>query len=204
MRLLVALSPFLVFLLLDRVIGVETGLFAAAATSAAMLVAETVFRRRRPKILELGTLALFGGLAVYIAFSGARWSVASVRLAVDTGLLTIVLASMVIGQPFTLQYATDPTAGGSPRPQAFVRANYVATAIWAAAFAVMVAVDCAWVVVPGFSPTVVLVVSLAAVFGAVRFPRWFLQDKESGAARLATRSQGSIPEVREGSRDAST
>lgn len=42
-------------------------------------------------------------------FCGAWWPIAGVRLRVDLGLLPIVLLSMAIGRPFTLQYAREMT-----------------------------------------------------------------------------------------------
>ena len=173
MRLLMALSPFLIFIALDRLISVDAGLFAAAGTSAALLLIDSLLRRRRAKILELGTLILFSTVAAYVALSGTRWSVASVRLVVDIGLLLIVIGSMLIGQPFTIQYAREQLPDHLRHDPNFIGVNYIITAAWAAAFAVMVAVDTAWVLVPGFSPTIVLIVSCAAIFCAFRFPYWY-------------------------------
>ena len=182
--MLVALSPFLAFIALDRGIGVDTGLFGAAAVATVLLFVDLVVRRRRAKILELGTLGLFGGLALYVTLSSAHWSVASVRLAVDAGLLSIVLGSMMLGQPFTIQYAREELGDSAQRQPGFIRFNYFATAVWAVAFGIMVAVDCAWVMLPGFSPTVVLVVSVAAVLAALRFPRWYVRRTVQGSTRL--------------------
>ncbi len=173
MRLLLALSPFLIFIALDRLVSVEAGLFAAVGTSAVLLLIDSFLRRKRAKILEVGTLVLFSVLAAYVSLSGVQWSIASIRLAVDSGLLLIVVGSMLIGQPFTIQYARESLPPQMWRDPDVIGANYVLTIAWAVAFAVMVAVDVAWVLVPGFSPTVVLVVSCVALFGALRFPRWY-------------------------------
>ena len=61
-------------------------------------------------VLEIGTAILFGSLAPYALLGRPAWSVIGVRLAVDAGLLLIVLASMVLGRPFTLQYAREQVA----------------------------------------------------------------------------------------------
>ncbi|MEI9864304.1 MAG: hypothetical protein WDN00_07060 [Limisphaerales bacterium] len=53
----------------------------------------------------------------------------------------IVLISMAIRCPFTLQYAREGTPETLWREPEFIRVNYVITAVWAAAFAVMVAAD---------------------------------------------------------------
>jgi hypothetical protein len=59
------------------------------------------------KVLEVGSLALFGALLLYTLIAAPDWTVATVRLAVDGGLLAIVLVSLAIGMPFTLQYARE-------------------------------------------------------------------------------------------------
>ena len=182
MRLLTALSPFLIFIALDRLVSVDAGLFAAAGASAILLLIDSLLRRRRAKILELGTLVLFSVLAAYVALSGTHWSVATVRLAVDIGLLLIVVGSMLAGQPFTIQYAREQLPPHLWRDPDFLGVNYIITAAWAVAFAVMVGIDVAWVLVPGFSPTIVLIVSCAAVYCAFRFPRWY--RRRSKATRL--------------------
>ena len=50
-------------------------------------------------------LIVFALLAAYTWVTAAAWTVATVRLAVDGGLLAIVLVSLAIDRPFTLQYA---------------------------------------------------------------------------------------------------
>lgn len=107
MGILLAFAPFLVFAFIDRIIGPTEGLIAGALASAALLVRDVLTPDRTPKILEIGTVLLFGGLALYAVLGGPTWSVIAVRLCVDAGLLLIVLATLVLGRPFTLQYARE-------------------------------------------------------------------------------------------------
>src|SRR6185437_14343639 len=100
-----------------------------------------VSRDRKVKVLEAGTMILFGGLAAYAFLANVVWSIPAVRLRVDAGLLLIVLISMMIRQPFTLQHAREQVARELWGEPAFLRTNYVITGVWAAAFVVMVAVD---------------------------------------------------------------
>ena len=107
MGILLAFAPFLAFALVDRFIGPIEALLAGVVVSA-LLVARDWFRTHRaPKLLEIGTLVLFGGLFLHLSWRGAAWSVIAVRLCVDAGLLAIVLVSLAIRRPFTLQYARD-------------------------------------------------------------------------------------------------
>ena len=109
MNMLLAFAPFIVFALFDRLLGVVPALSAAALVSALFLVRDWLAPGRTVKVLEIGTLLLFGGLALYAVATHTTWSLLGVRLRVDAGLLIVVLASMAIRQPFTLQYAKEQT-----------------------------------------------------------------------------------------------
>ncbi len=186
MRVVVALAPFLLFLAIQRLVGIETGLLAAAVAACLLLVVDLVLLKKSLKILEIGTAVLFASLATYVNVSDAHWSVARVRLAVDTGLFLIIVISLLIRQPFTLQYARESVPQERwDRPE-FIKLNYVVTAVWACAFAVTVAVDAAWATIPRFPPLIVIVVSVLAAMGAVRFPSWYSarqQAKTSGPSQ---------------------
>jgi hypothetical protein len=58
--------------------------------------------------------------------------------------LLIVLVSMAIGQPFTLQHARESVSPALWREAEFVRVNVAITAVWAAAFAAMAVIDLAF------------------------------------------------------------
>jgi hypothetical protein len=173
MNILLAFAPFIAFVFLERTLGAEPGLAGAAAVALALLIYDALIRQRTPKVLEIGTVILFGALASYGAVNGMDWSVAGVRLAVDGGLLLIVLVSMAIRQPFTLQYARETSPRELWDQPDFIRTNYVITAVWDAAFAIMVAVDLAWLVMPNLPPRVVIIVTLLAIVGAVKFTGWY-------------------------------
>jgi hypothetical protein len=100
MGILLAFAPFAV---IARLIGPTLGLSAGAATSAALLIRDWISPDRKPKILEIGT-------AIYSLLLHPTWSVVEVRLLVDAGLLLIVVFTMVIRKPFTLQYARQAVA----------------------------------------------------------------------------------------------
>jgi len=173
MGILVAFAPFIVYVILERLAGIPAGLIAATITSAALLVRDAASRRRKPKILEIGTFLLFGGLALYAYFAGAVWSIPAVRLRVDAGLLLIVLISMAVRQPFTLQYARETVSSDMWATPEFLRTNYIITAVWAAAFAVMVAADLAMLYVPALPTRLAIIVTILAIYAAVRFTMWY-------------------------------
>jgi hypothetical protein len=173
MAMLLAFAPFIVFAIVDRLVGVTEGLFAGTAISAAMLLRDWIILRRTPKILEIGTTILFGGLALYAVLGGPTGSIMGVRLAVDCGLLAIVLVSMAIGQPFTLQYARDRVAREHWQRPEFIRANTIISAAWALAFVVLVLADLVLLYAPGVPPLVGIIAIIAALLAASKFTGWY-------------------------------
>jgi hypothetical protein len=137
---------------------------------------------RKPKILEIGTALLFGGLALYTVLGRATWSVIGVRLCVDAGLLLIVLVSMAAGRPFTLQYAREQVAPEFWNGHEFVRTNYIITAVWALAFLVMVITELALLYMPGMPPRIGIIVVILALVGAVKFTSWYPEHVKARTA----------------------
>ncbi|WP_431271961.1 hypothetical protein [Dankookia sp. P2] len=149
MGILLAFAPFVAFALVDRLVGPTEGLVAGALAAAVLVLRDRFGPRGQVKLLEAGTLLLFGGLALYAVLGGPAWSVIGVRLCVDAGLLAIVLATIAIGRPFTLQYARDQVAPEFWDQPEFIRVNTVISAAWALAFAVMVLAELALLTLAG-------------------------------------------------------
>lgn len=183
MGTLLAFAPFFAFVVVERLIGVPAGLAAGAAVSALLLMRDALSSTRRVKVLEIGTFVLFGGLTLFAWMPGAaQWSIAAVRLRVDAGLLLIVLVSMLIKRPFTLQYAREQVPAELWNSPAFVQTNYAITGAWAAAFAVMVIADLALTYLPDVPRQLSIIATVAAIVGAVKFTGWYPQRDGSRAA----------------------
>lgn len=168
MGILLAFAPFIVFFILQRFVGYTTGLSAAAVTSALLVVKDRITGGRL-KVLELGTFILFTGLAVYAAINHPTWSIIFVRLLLDAGLLLVVLASLALRQPFTLQYAKEQIAPEFWTNPGFIRTNYIITGVWALAFALLVATEAAILHVPSVPQKVGIWVAILVIYGAFRF-----------------------------------
>lgn len=169
MNILFAFAPFIVFAVLERLTGPTTALAAAALVSLLIIVRDLLIRRRAAKVLEIGSLVLFGCLAVYSGIADAQWSIVTVRLCVDAGLLLLVLFSLLIRKPFTLQYAREGASTEKWIQPAFIKANYVITAVWAIAFAVMVAADLVLLYLPALPVKVGVGITIVALVAAIRF-----------------------------------
>ncbi len=179
MGILVAFAPFIAFAFIDRLIGPTQGLFAALIVSVALLVRDWVTPGRTPKILEIGTALLFASLALYAALAEPTWSVIGVRLCVDIGLLLIVLISMAVGRPFTLQYAREQVAPEFWNSPEFARVNYTITAVWALAFFVMVMAELALLYIPDLPHPIGVTAIILALVGAVKFTGWYPEHVRS-------------------------
>ncbi|WP_200908006.1 hypothetical protein [Achromobacter sp. DMS1] len=145
MDIVLAFAPFAVFAVLERSVGaLLEGLAAGAAAAACLLLRDWVSPERRVKPLESGSFLLLAGLMLYAPMAGGDgWSVAEARLRVDGGMLAVVLLTMLLRRPFTLEYAREREPEYVWKNRRYRRMNYVVTGAWAAAFAVMAAADMA-------------------------------------------------------------
>jgi hypothetical protein len=174
MGMLFAFAPFIVFVVLDHLVGPAGALTAGSAVSAALIMRDLVRLDRDPRILEVGTFFLFGVLAMFVLVQGdANVSIIGVRLGVDAGLLAIVLVSMAMGRPFTLQYAKENVAPDVWKTPAFRRMNYIISGAWAVAFALIVAAEAALLFDPRMSHRVGILLIVAALVGAFKFTAWY-------------------------------
>src|ERR1700742_2564158 len=128
MTLLLGFLPFAVFALGDRFGSTLLALVLAAGT-AVVLTLRDVKAKKSLKLLDVGAGVVFGGLALYTLLTHAEWSVVGVRLCTDAGLLGIVLVSMLVRQPFTLQYAREQVPEHVWAKPEFIRKNYMLSAI---------------------------------------------------------------------------
>jgi intracellular septation protein A len=175
MNILLSFGPFVLFAVLMRFGDVLFALIAAAALSALLIVRE---RRRGKsiKILEAGTVVLFGGLAIFTAITHYDWTILEARLAVDVGLLVIVLGSLIARRPFTLQFAREEVPEEFWSSPQFVATNYKISGAWAAAFVILVLADVVMAFYPAIPLWIGIVVTVLALAGAIWFTRWYPQQ----------------------------
>jgi hypothetical protein len=172
MNVILGFVPFIAFAVLTRVASIGLSLWAAAAI-AAVMAARSRLGGRSAKLLEIGTVLLFGLFAIFL--SCAQWnpSLPMVRVIVDSGLLAIVLFSILLGQPFTLQYAREQVPAVVQDSPLFLSVNYRISAVWAAAFAAGLLADLAMEYEPGVPLWVDIAVIVVTLVGAAQFTRWY-------------------------------
>ncbi|MBZ9938456.1 hypothetical protein LB518_19305 [Mesorhizobium sp. BR1-1-16] len=169
MSILVSFAPFIVFAVLVHFGLTVAGLWTAAAVSAAMIVRDSLLKRKSPKILEVGTVVLFGGLAIFTTVTAHEWTIPLVRLVVDCGLFVIVAISIAIGQPFTIQYAKETVPRALWSNPEFLRVNYKISGVWALAFAVCAIADLIMGFVTAVPHWVGVAVTVAALVSAFKY-----------------------------------
>jgi hypothetical protein len=172
MNILLGLAPFIAFFVLMRLATPLVALAAAFVVSAFLMV--RAWRAGvAPKLLELGSLILFGALTVVTLAVAPDWSIAGVRLAVDGGLTAIVAISLAIGRPFTLQYAREQVAEQFWKTPLFFRTNQYISGVWGLSFAVSAAADAAALYFPAVPLWIEIAATVAAFLGAIAFTQWY-------------------------------
>ncbi len=140
MNLLLGLAPFVIFFVMMRV-DISLALWGAFA-AAFVLCIRDFMKTGMLRVLDIGSIVLFGVLALYTGFVH-KMDVPPVRLAVDGTLTAIIFGSMIFRQPFTIQYARAQVPSDFWATPLFIRTNYMLTAVWGIAFAVTSMADAA-------------------------------------------------------------
>jgi uncharacterized membrane protein len=141
-----------------------------AATAVVILLNVRDIRRRSLKILDLGTLIFFIILTGISFSSEAVWIDHYSAPLSDGAMFLIVLTSLVIRKPFTLQYAreqVDPKFWDTP---GFYATNRTISAVWCAAFAVNTVLSYLYVRHPYMVDWVIHIIVLV---GAIKFTAWY-------------------------------
>ena len=126
MTIFLILAPFGSFALLMLVTSAEISLFAAAAICLAVIGID-LYRGRSIKLLGAGCVVVFAGLGAYVALLDPNLSHSAVKLTVDTGVLAVSLASLIIRKPFILQYALEAVDAETAKLPGFLKATYIIT-----------------------------------------------------------------------------
>jgi hypothetical protein len=172
MTIFLILAPYGVYALLMLVTSATVSLFASAAICL-LVIALDVARGHQVKILGAGSVIVFTAVGVYLTLVEPDMSKTAVKLAVDVGIFLISLTSIVMRQPFTLQYAREAVDAETAQLPGFVRANYVITWAWTGAALLMMIGNVAMIYVPGLPLWSSLLVAFAARNSALYFTKWY-------------------------------
>ncbi|MDX3538645.1 hypothetical protein PV721_30745 [Streptomyces sp. MB09-01] len=194
----VGMAPWIVFSLLvgPGRFEIAVGIALAAAVTL-VVVSRLVNRGSSWKLLEVADVVFFAALTVIGALASEgtlRWLETYAGEVANITLAVIAFGSMAVRMPFTIQYAreqVDPALWHTP---AFVRTNYVITAVWGLAFLVA-AVAGAYGDLVLHNPDNIWtgwIIQILAIVAALRFTVWYPDVVRARAAREAA-GQGPEP-----------
>src|ERR1700682_4597517 len=178
MLIFLILAPFGAFTALMLVTSAAVSLFASAAIGV-MVMAYDILRGRSIKMLGAGTVVIFIALALYLTLVDSGLSNSAVNLVVDAGVLAISLISLVIRQPFTLQYAREVVDAETATLPGFIKANYIITAAWTGAILLMMIANVLMIYVPGLPLGSGVAIAFAARNSAMYFTKWYPQYRRA-------------------------
>lgn len=177
MKIFLSFVPVILFSILAGY-AVEPALWAAAGLML-LIVAMDFIGSRSVKILNGGSLILFVAMALYGLLFQPGWSESVARLVINLGLLMIVLVSIALARPFTLQYAREEVPEIYWTSPGFISANYRISWAWAGAFAAGAIADTARLFAPSIPHWVDSTVSIVAIVAAVKFTFWYPEHLRS-------------------------
>ena len=179
-----AFLPSLVFFVMAP-LSVSLALWLGFAAAFAVGI-QAFGTSRTIRVFDVAGLTLFGALAVYAGFVKPDFGPAEAGLVLEAGLLTTILWSMAIRQPFTVQYRWLKAPHD---PFLIVRAHTRLTAVWATCYAIMAAINAISVVLhwlaPGWAGILALVIFAAMLTFTWQYGVYI--DKRGGNAVLPGR-----------------
>lgn len=177
-KALIGFVPFAAFALLEKLAGMVAGLEAGTLVSL-ILVVWTAIRQRRIDVLETGSALIFGVLTWLALYRAESWSVWEVRIYVDGGLALVILISVLLRRPFTLQRGPRPGSDAPAASSGSLRDHDVLSGAWALAFAGLAVVDIYMSTHPESPDRRGIVFTLLVLAAAVKFTQWRLKRMRS-------------------------
>lgn len=169
MELFLGFAPFIAFVFVANHVSPNLALLVGAFVAVGLVVRTYVRRPGTFRVLEVGTAVLMSALAAFTMLGGQEPSLIATRLWVDAGLLLVVLASMLMGTPFTIQYARDKVDPKYWDSEVFIRKNYKITGAWAGAFATLVCIEGAMLLFPDIPQHFGYLLIIAVLLVAFRY-----------------------------------
>jgi putative sterol carrier protein len=156
------------------------------------------FATRKVKILDTVSLIVLATFAFFTLVLGSDLLVFYGGIVSDAALALVAWGSLLVGNPFTYDYAKEDWDEAFWDNPIFVRTNQIITAAWGVIFTVQALIGgaammmslegMARIILVAIIPRSLLVIG---IFFSVWFPRWYPQR---AAARQGGRSIGGIPD----------
>lgn len=170
LKLLLSFAPWLAFLLIahDSLLRVKIGLVVAFVLSVVLGVAKV----NRGLVLWV-SLAFFAFASVSVIALNNLWTVRYMGVLANGTLAAAMWFSVLVGKPFTLEYAKEHADPSLWKSAAFLRVNNVIASVWGASLTVNAAIAFVKMRTQLELEIVYDVLSYAALLGAVAFTTWY-------------------------------
>lgn len=136
MNILISFMPWILF----GVISTHNYLYAViAAFVSTIIICIPNFRKKNLKILDIGTFGYFVILFLIAIIPNLVQLEHWTHSLSSTVLFLISFISIIIGKPFTIQYAKETVEEQYWQTPGFIRTNYIISSAWALGFALTAA-----------------------------------------------------------------
>jgi len=139
LKLLLSFAPWIAFLVIAQgsLLRLKVGLVVAAVLTLAM----AVLRLHRGAIMWVG-IAFFAYATVAVLAFEHMWTIRNMGILANGALAAGTWVTMLLGMPFTQEYAREHVDPSLWRHPSFLRTNIILTSAWGAVFTLNTAV--AW------------------------------------------------------------
>ncbi len=187
MNVFAGFAPWIVYWILIGSVSFRTAVLIAFLLSLIVTV-QSLVRGGRPKLLEVGGTIAFAILVVITFATNDHFLEQWIQPLTNASLFVIALASVLMGKPFTLQYAVESVTPEEAAKPGFTYINTIITWVWVVAFGIMTVASIFPPAIEGDATiheggdTLSIVgywvipftaLGLAAIFSA-KFPDWFV------------------------------
>lgn len=132
---------------------------------------------RKGFVLSWGTLIFFVFMFFAVVVARNAWVAKHAWLFSNGALAAIAWVSVLIGKPFTIQYAKEMTSPDKWNNPVFIKINYILSMVWGTVFLAGMGLHVIKLIIPSFTGWMFeLTTYIPSVFGiwfTTRFPAWY-------------------------------
>jgi len=128
---------------------------------------------RKGMMMAWVNVAIFGVALIAIGVIGIAWIIPYMGILIYATLAAFTVGSILIGSPFTLQYAREMVDRSLWENPLFIRTNVVITGIWGGVFLTNFVLSCVAVTVPGLTGHIAQVGTYVFLVSGALFTLWY-------------------------------
>lgn len=157
----------------------------AAATVASVVFGYADLRKRM--ILSWANLVLFAFLLLVTGLPGMSWIIPYNGVLIYASLAAVTFGSIVLGTPFTLQYARQMVDRELWENPLFIRVNVLMTGVWGGVFLVNFLLDAIALRESGGAAQEISILTYGVLGAGIVFTLWYPRhiQKKAAAGRLS-------------------